>query len=90
MALWGRRRSIGGRPATGDGPKPFWKPRGYDFNVADEKKVLEKLEYMHANPVRRGLVERPEQWLWSSYRFYELNDASSIAMDWNGAFPIVL
>ena len=92
--IWRQRGSLGTRPldgwATGNGAKPLWKTRGYDFNVIDEMKVIEKLDYMHRNPIRRGLVERPEQWRWSSYRFYELVDASLISMDWDGAFPIDL
>jgi putative transposase len=49
---------------------PFWLPRYYDFNVWSEDKRVEKLRYMHRNPVRRGLVERPEDWSWSSFRHY--------------------
>jgi putative transposase len=44
--------------------------RYYDFNVWSERKRIEKLRYMHRNPVKRGLVERPEDWLWSSFRHY--------------------
>ena len=90
--MWQRHRSLGTQPldawATADGPKPFWKPRGYDFNVVNEHTVIEKLDYIHKNPIRRGLVRRPDQWSWSSYRYYELDDASPIAMDWDGGFPI--
>jgi putative transposase len=50
--------------------RPFWQPRYYDFNVHNEKKRVEKLKYMHRNPVVRGLVEKPEQWTWSSFRHY--------------------
>jgi putative transposase len=50
--------------------RPFWQARYYDFNVFTESKRAEKLDYMHWNPVRRGLVERMEQWQWSSYRSY--------------------
>ncbi len=32
----------------------LWQPRFYDFNVYSAKKIREKLEYMHANPVKRG------------------------------------
>ena len=46
---------------------PFWQPRYYDFNVWSEAKRVEKLRYIHRNPVKRGLVERPEDWLWSSF-----------------------
>jgi putative transposase len=55
------------RPPEGN---PFWQPRYYDFNVWSEDKVVEKLRYIHRNPVRRGLVERPEDWAWSSFRHY--------------------
>ncbi len=48
----------------------FWQPRYYDFNVSSEAKRIEKLRYIHRNPVRRGLVPRPEQWAWSSFRHY--------------------
>ena len=50
--------------------KPFWQRRYYDFNVHSEKKRVEKLRYMHRNPVVRGLVTRPEDWVWSSFRHY--------------------
>ena len=49
---------------------PVWQKRFYDFNVWTERKRVEKLRYMHRNPVKRGLVERPEQWRWSSFRSY--------------------
>jgi putative transposase len=50
--------------------RPFWQARYYDFNVFTEAKRVEKLNYMHANPMKRGLVEKPEDWRWSSYRYY--------------------
>jgi len=78
-----------GTPGPSAGERPFWKPRGYDFNVHMETTLLEKLNYMHANPLRRGLVERAEDWLWSSYRFYELGDRSIMAMDWDGRLPLL-
>jgi putative transposase len=39
---------------------PFWQIRYYDFNVFTQRKQVEKLHYIHRNPVRRGLVQRPE------------------------------
>ena len=57
------RRLIGER-------RHFWQARYYDFNVWSEKKRVEKLRYRHRNPVTRGLVERPEDWAWSSFRHY--------------------
>jgi len=46
----------------------FWQARYYDFPVWSEKKRIEKLGYIHLNPVERGLVARPEDWEWSSFR----------------------
>ena len=45
----------------------FWQPRFYDFNVYSPKNKNEKLDYMHANPVVRGLVKHPKDWPWSSF-----------------------
>ena len=36
--------------------RAFWQARSYDFNVWTTKKRVEKLRYMHRNPVKRGLV----------------------------------
>ncbi len=51
--------------ATTDSPA-FWQRRFYDFNVWSERKVREKLDYMHRNPVQRKLVSHPKDWPWSS------------------------
>ncbi len=50
--------------------RQFWQRRFHDFNVWSEKKRIEKLEYMHLNPVKRKLAEHPKDWLWSSYAAY--------------------
>jgi putative transposase len=49
---------------------PFWQARYYDFNVHSEAKRAEKLRYMHRNPVKRRLIEKPEDRPWSSFRHY--------------------
>ena len=50
----------------------FWQAgRGYDRNATDPKVILAMIEYLHANPVRRGLVSGPEDWKWSSARWSE-------------------
>jgi hypothetical protein len=36
---------------------------------------------MHRNPVSRGLVGAPEEWLWSSYRFYPLDEAGPVRVN---------
>jgi putative transposase len=63
LGLWEESRSAGLRS--------FWQRRFYDFNVWSKKKKIEKLNYMHMNPVRRGLVEGPKGWKWSSYAAYQ-------------------
>ena len=55
----------------------FWQRRYYDFNVHSELKKTQKLRYMHRNPVRRGLVEKPEDWPWSSFVHYATGTALS-------------
>src|SRR5436309_344566 len=48
----------------------FWQKRYYDFNIRNYPQFVEKLRYIHRNPVRAGLCERPEDWHWSSFRHY--------------------
>ena len=60
------------------GPAPVWQKRFYDFNVWTEQKQIEKLRYMHRNPVKRGLVERPEHWEWSSFRSYLFGETGPV------------
>jgi putative transposase len=58
-----------------------WQPRFYDFNVWTEDKRIEKLRYMHRNPVTRGLVVEPEQWRWSSYRSYAFGEVGLVRIN---------
>ncbi|QNI38144.1 REP-associated tyrosine transposase [Edaphobacter albus] len=58
--------------------RPFWQTRYYDFNVHTHNKRVEKLKYIHRNPVTRGLVSHPQDWPWSSYRHYLLNEPSPV------------
>ena len=80
---WKRRSSIGlldyfersGSPLVQyltqtDGTHRVWTPKQYDFNVFTHGKAWEKLNYMHDNPVKRGLVSKPEEWAFSSARWY--------------------
>jgi putative transposase len=62
-------------------PRSFWQIRFYDFNVFSRKKYVEKLRYMHRNPVKRGLVDSPELWRWSSYRFYYLGEDGPVTIE---------
>ena len=62
---------LGFRFGDGENSLPqFWQRRFYDFNVWSQKKKIDKLGYMHSNPVKRGLVRHPRDWPWSSFSFY--------------------
>lgn len=69
---------------TKGGERHFWMPRYFDFNVHNPKKSIEKLRYLHRNPVKRGLVSLPEDWNWSSFRHYAFREDGPVAIesDW--------
>ena len=85
-ALQALKQSVARRLALRAG-EPFWQARYYDFNVWSDKKRIEKLKYIHRNPVTRGLVEKPEEWPWSSYRHYLTGIAGvvEIESEWTAA-----
>jgi len=65
------------------GSSHVWSPRFYDFNVYTERKRVEKLRYIHRNPVERGLVVEADQWLWSSFRSYAYGEIGLVRVnDW--------
>jgi hypothetical protein len=49
--------------------------------VWSENKREEKLNYIHNNPVKRGLVDEPDQWRWSSYRSYAHQDPGLVRIN---------
>jgi putative transposase len=57
------RRLIGGA-------EHFWQKRYYDFNIRNHPQFIEKLRYIHRNPVKRGLCDRAEDWERSSFRHH--------------------
>jgi putative transposase len=61
--------------------RPFWLARYYDFNVQNEEKRVEKLRYMHRNPVKRGLVEKADDWQWSSFRHYATGEIGTVEIE---------
>ncbi|NOY88238.1 MAG: hypothetical protein GXO93_02455 [FCB group bacterium] len=63
----------------------FWLRRCYDHNCRTPETVKEKIVYCHKNPVTRGLVEKPEDWEWSSYRWYYGMD--NVVIDIEGYNP---
>ena len=59
----------------------IWQARFYDFVVFTDKKRVEKLRYMHRNPVKRGLVLEPQQWRWSSFRHYAYDEVGPVLVN---------
>src|SRR5437868_257018 len=71
------RRLIGNpplkpKPGLSGAPEHFWQKRYYDFNIRNYPQFVEKLRYIHRNPVKAGLCERPEDWECSSFRHYAI------------------
>jgi len=58
-----------------------WQRRFYDFVVFTERKRIEKLRYMHRNPVKRGLVLEADQWAWSSFRYYAYGEGGKVLVN---------
>jgi putative transposase len=59
----------------------FWQKRYYDFNIRDYGQFVEKLRYIHRNPVKAGLCERAEDWDWSSFRHYATGCEGRVAIE---------
>jgi REP-associated tyrosine transposase len=69
------------QPVVRKGHAHVWQRRFYDFNVRAERKRIEKLRYIHRNPVTRGLVKEPGQWRWSSFRSYAFDEAGPVRIN---------
>ena len=76
---------------------PLWQKRYYDHNVRSHESFEGKLRYIHRNPVKRGLVPKPEEWKWSSFRHYAFAEVGVVEIEsqWtadrrNGRVPNLL
>ncbi len=63
------------------GSTPLWHKRYYDFNIRNYDQFTDKLRYLHRNPVKRGLVSRPEDWKWSSFRHYAIGEDCGVEIE---------
>jgi putative transposase len=59
----------------------FWQTRYYDFNTFTTGKFVEKVRYIHRNPVTRGLVAKPEDYHWSSFNHYITGEPGTIKIE---------
>jgi putative transposase len=75
------RRMTERRPG-GRVTRRFWKPGGgYDRNLWTPEEIHKTIRYVHDNPVRRGLVEKPQDWPWTSYRTWTGEDPEPLPLD---------
>ncbi|MEM9111409.1 MAG: hypothetical protein AAGC72_15465 [Planctomycetota bacterium] len=59
------------RQRRGRAERLFWQPGGgYDRNIDNTQTIRPVIDYIHLNPVRRGLAEKPGDWAWSSANWY--------------------
>jgi len=72
------RESMHRYASTFAATEPVWQPRYYDFNVYSEKILLQKVQYMHENPVRAGMADSPCAWVFSSARWYDRGDCVGV------------
>ena len=60
----------------------FWqRGGGYDRNLWSPRHIRETIDYIHANPVRRGLCKIDTEWKWSSARVYEGSGTSPLSIE---------
>ena len=60
----------------------FWqRGGGYDRNLVDAQEIHEKIDYVHANPVRRGIAASVLDWRWSSARAWQTGVDGPIPID---------
>ena len=79
-ALQAMKQAVSRKLGSGDS-KAFWHARYYDFNVFSERKRIEKLRYIHRNPVTRGLCAEPQDWPWSSFRHYLAGEEGNVEIE---------
>jgi len=63
----------------------LWKPRFDCFVIVSIDTLRQKVEYIHTNPVRKGLALSPDQWPYSSAALYAGkgdNDRLPVDVDW--------
>jgi len=59
----------------------LWQKRYYDRNLRSYDDFVEKLRYIHRNPVKRGLVAKPEDWTWSSFAHYATGARGAVEVE---------
>lgn len=58
-----------------------WQEGFHPKEISTEKELWQKIKYIHMNPVRKGLVEKPEDWKYSSARDYLTDEKGLIDLE---------
>ncbi len=77
-AIIGSRKDIYKRS---NGQPAVWQRRCFDHNCRTPEIVIEKIQYCHNNPVKKGLVDTPDEWPWSSYGWYNGDKNALLEID---------
>lgn len=64
-----------------DTQERFWQERYFDSNIHGEDARSRVIRYIHRNPVARGLVAKPEDWAWSSFRHYASGERGVVEIE---------
>jgi putative transposase len=64
-----------------EGEDHFWQKRYYDLNTRNYRQFMEKLRYIHRNPVRAGLCSEPGEWQWSSFIHYATGKEGTVEIE---------
>ena len=80
MELWMSAFERAGEE-SGRSQNKVWQDSYWDVNIYTERFLRQKLNYLHRNPVRAGLVERPEDYWYSSYRNYVCGESWLMEID---------
>lgn len=79
MAIQSLKQAVSRR--TKDAPKPFWQSRYHDSNLFTSEDFVRALQYIHRNPSKRGLCEKPEDWPWSSFWHYANGEERTVEIE---------
>jgi len=65
---------------TKNGHKPIWQKRYYEHAIRDEQEYQALLDYIHYNPVKHRITDKPKKWKYSS--FHKFVSVGAYAEDW--------
>ena len=78
-----KRMSFARKAQRNDREHQLWQEGSHPQVIEGEKMLRQKLDYIHQNPVKRGFIDEPEDWRWSSARSYAGREGLvELFMDW--------